>query len=48
MTERPNTFFGTNVLFEIKHKIDVKTKDNQNNSNNKLVEYMANVTKNLL
>jgi hypothetical protein len=25
MTERPNTFFGTNVLFEIKHKIDVKT-----------------------
>jgi len=27
--------FGTNVLFEIKDKIVVKTEDNQNNSNNK-------------
>jgi hypothetical protein len=26
--------FGTNVLFEIKDKIGVKTEDNQNNSNN--------------
>jgi len=37
--------FGTNVLFEIKHKIDVKTEDNQNNSNNKLVQYLANSQK---
>ncbi len=28
-----NTLFGTNVLFEIKDKIDVKTEDNQNDSN---------------
>jgi hypothetical protein len=32
-------------LFEIKHKIDVKTEDNQNNSNNKLVQYLANSQK---
>jgi hypothetical protein len=38
--------FGTNVLFEIKDKIDVKTKDNQNN--NKLIEYIVKCEKKLV
>ena len=38
--------FGTNVLFQIKHKIDVKTEDNQNN--NKLIECMEKSHKKLV
>ncbi len=40
--------FGTNVLFEIKDKIDAKTEHNQNNSNNKLVQYLENSQKRVM
>ncbi len=38
--------FGTNVLFEIKDKIYFKTEDNQNN--NKLIEYLGKSHKKLV